>query len=101
MCNFCSYKERDKQQFVDTFKVIFDKAKIDKPGLFYNFYAFLLFEVYDQVQHKGVFISQFIQKWGIPPKKYVYCVVCAKRNHYIFFLILIAYLPKLSNINFL
>lgn len=52
--DFCSYKERDKQQFVNTFKIIFDKAKIDKPGLFYNFYAFLLFEVFDHVQHKGM-----------------------------------------------
>ena len=52
LINF-SFKEKDKQQVVDTFKVFFEKISIEKLPLFFNIYGFLLFEIYDHLNHSG------------------------------------------------
>ncbi|XP_063909733.1 TELO2-interacting protein 1 homolog isoform X2 [Zophobas morio] len=53
-----SFKEKDKQQVVDTFKVFFEKISIEKLPLFFNIYGFLLFEIYDHLNHSVLKISE-------------------------------------------
>lgn len=48
-----SLKDTDKEIIVSTLTTILNKLVIDKLGLFFNIYAFLLFEIYDHVHHKG------------------------------------------------
>ncbi|KAG5887572.1 hypothetical protein JTB14_009980 [Gonioctena quinquepunctata] len=50
--NKSSFSDTEKQLVIDTLRNLFDKSVIDKLGLFFNIYAFLLFEIYDHVQHK-------------------------------------------------
>ncbi|KAJ8974649.1 hypothetical protein NQ317_019885 [Molorchus minor] len=50
--NKSSFRDDEKQIIVDTLKNLFDKSVIDKLGLFFNIYSFLLFEIYDHLQHK-------------------------------------------------
>nr|XP_023014503.1 TELO2-interacting protein 1 homolog [Leptinotarsa decemlineata]XP_023014504.1 TELO2-interacting protein 1 homolog [Leptinotarsa decemlineata]XP_023014505.1 TELO2-interacting protein 1 homolog [Leptinotarsa decemlineata]XP_023014506.1 TELO2-interacting protein 1 homolog [Leptinotarsa decemlineata] len=50
--NKSSFSDNNKQLIIDTLRNLFDKSTTDKLGLFFNIYAFLLFEIYDHVQHK-------------------------------------------------
>ncbi|CAG9825114.1 unnamed protein product [Phaedon cochleariae] len=47
-----SFSDDEKQCITDTLGNLLDKSIIDKLGLFFNIYAFLLFEIYDHMQHK-------------------------------------------------
>ncbi|XP_044259185.1 TELO2-interacting protein 1 homolog [Tribolium madens] len=53
-----NYKEKEKQEIVDTFRAIFDKIWIEKVPLFFNIYGFLLFEIYDSKHHRVLNISE-------------------------------------------
>jgi surface polysaccharide O-acyltransferase-like enzyme len=51
-----SFKEKEKQQIVDTFTAVFKNITVDKLPLFFNIYGFLLFEIYDHKNHLGTVI---------------------------------------------
>lgn len=50
--NKTSFSLNEKHIIINTFQTLFEKSTIDKLGLFFNMYAFLLFEVYDHIEHK-------------------------------------------------
>jgi hypothetical protein len=53
-----NFKEKEKQQIVDTFTALFKNITVDKLPLFFNIYGFLLFEIYDHKNHLVVNISE-------------------------------------------
>ncbi|KAJ8959272.1 hypothetical protein NQ314_006300 [Rhamnusium bicolor] len=53
-----SFRDNEKKLIVDTLKNLFDKSTIEKLVLFFNIYSFLLFEIYDHLQHKVLSIHE-------------------------------------------
>lgn len=52
-----SYSRKEKELIVEILKTIFEKSTINNVNLFFNFYSFLLFELYDHVHHESKFVK--------------------------------------------
>ncbi|CAG9859979.1 unnamed protein product [Phyllotreta striolata] len=47
-----SFSSNEKQRIIDVLQSLFEKSVIENIGLFFNVYAFLLFEIYDHTEEK-------------------------------------------------
>lgn len=51
---FFSYSNKEKQLIVELLKTFFEKTIMKNSSVFFNMYSFLLFEIFDHIENKGM-----------------------------------------------